>query len=38
MNHLLWGVEGGEEVYWLSGPLDEELLLETARSVHGEVE
>lgn len=38
VNHLLWGVEGGEEVYWLSGPLDEELLLETARSVHGEVE
>ena len=34
VNHLLWGVEGGEEVYWLSGPLDEELLLETARSVH----
>ena len=38
VNHLLWGVEGGEEVYWLSGPLDEELLLETARSVHREVE
>ena len=38
VNHLLWGVEGGEEVYWLSGPLDEELLLETARSVHGEAE
>ena len=34
VNHLLWGVEGGEEVYWLSGPLDEELLLETARGVH----
>ena len=38
VNHLLWGIEGGEEVYWLSGPLDEELLLETARSVHREVE
>nr|WP_325186355.1 DUF4367 domain-containing protein [uncultured Oscillibacter sp.] len=38
VNHLLWGAEGGEEVYWLSGPLDEEALLEIARGVHGEAE
>lgn len=34
MNHLVWGPEGTEEVYWLSGPLSGEVLLEIAGRVN----
>lgn len=38
VNHLLWGPQGEKEVYWLSGPLSGEVLLEIARGVHKTVE
>ena len=34
VNQLVWGAGEGETVYWLSGPLDGEVLLAIARSVY----
>ena len=34
VNQLVWGAGEGETVYWLSGPLDGEVLLAIAGSVY----
>lgn len=34
VRHLVWGPEGAEEVYWLSGPVSGEVLMEIAGGVN----